>query len=229
MLRDWQFRRQIIPALIPLIIALAPVVGAGWKVDPFLGQFTPIHFVPHVFGILLFFVCNLLAYSSDHKGAWIFLLVPGPAIGRFARGVYSLLWTQVILIPHLILLPLLAWSWGVLHSMLFGAYSIVVASFYLALELRLIDGAPFSKPVDPMRGAVQLPLMIMGGISIAIAVGVQYILLFRSPVAVMMVALAAGIAAFFLTRSSLSAFEASIRYNLGLMSAESGTLYQEVN
>ena len=229
MLRDWQFRRQIIPALLPLVVALAPVIGAGWGVDPFLGKFTPIHFVPHIFGTLLFLVCNLLAYGSDYKGAWIFLLAPSASIGRFARGVYSLLWTQLILIPHLILLPLLLWSWGVPHALLFVAYSIVVASFYLALEIRLIDGAPFSKPVDPMRGAVQLPLMIMGGISIAIAVGLQYFLLFRSPIAVLTATLVSGVTAYLLTRNSLSAFEANIRYNLGLMSVESGTLYKEVN
>jgi hypothetical protein len=39
---------------------------------------------------------------------------------------------------------------------------------------------------------------------------------------------AAGIAAWFLTRSSLGAFEVAIRYELSLLSAESGTLYQEI-
>jgi hypothetical protein len=71
-------------------------------------------------------------------------------------------------------------------------------------------------------------MMIGGGIVMAIAVGVQYFLVFRSPALVLLTTAVAGVAAWFLTRSSLGAFEVSIRYHLGLLSAESGTLYQEI-
>lgn len=71
--------------------------------------------------------------------------------------------------------------------------------------------------------------MMIGGAAIAAAVALQYFLLFRSPATVMTSAAMVGIAAYFLTRSSLGAFEVSIRYNLGLLSVESGTLYQEVS
>jgi len=131
-------------------------------------------------------------------------------------------------IPHVILLISLAWFWGIWHAGLFAAYSVAVGSVYLALELRLIDGPPFCKQADPSRGATLLPMMFGGGIVMAIAVGVQYLLVFRSPAIVIMTTAIAGGAAWFLTRSSLGAFEVSISYHLGLLSAESGTLYQEV-
>ena len=63
---------------------------------------------------------------------------------------------------------------------------------------------------------------------IAIAVGIQYLFVFRSPAIVMIATLLIGGGAWLLTRSSLQAFEQSIRYNLGLLSAESGSLYVEV-
>lgn len=228
MLRDWQFRRQMVPLLILPLMGLASLFSSGWRADPFSGRFTPIHLLPHIFATVLFFICVFLPYGSDYKGAWIFLLAPARAFGGFARGVYALLWIEVIVIPHLILLPFLAWFWGIWHAGLFLAYSLAAASVYLALELRLIDGAPFSKQVDTTRGAILLPLMMIGGIAIAAAVGLQYFLVFRSAAIVIMTTAVFGIAAWCLTRSSLSAFEVSIRYNLGLLSAESGTLYQEV-
>jgi len=73
-----------------------------------------------------------------------------------------------------------------------------------------------------------LPMMIGGGIVAAIAVGLQCLLVFRSPAIVIMTTAVIAIAAWFLTRSSLGAFEVSIRYRLGMLSAESGTFYQEI-
>jgi hypothetical protein len=122
--------------------------------------------------VLLFFLCLLLPYGNDYKGVWIFLTTPSKAIFGFARGVHALLWIDVILIPHLIALPLLAWRWGIEDAGLFIAYSIAAASIYLALELRLIEAIPFSKQFEASKQV--LPLMIAGGIAMAIAVGLQY-------------------------------------------------------
>ena len=228
MLRDWEFRRQMLPLMILPFMGLASMYATGFRIDPFSGRFTLMHILPHIFGTVLFFICIFLPYGSDYKGAWIFLLVPARAFAGFARGVYALLWVEVIVIPHVVLLISLAWFWGIWHAGLFVAYSLAAASVYLALELRLIDGPPFCKQADPARGAILLPMMIGGGIVMAIAVGVQYFLVFRSPALVLLTTAVAGVAAWFLTRSSLGAFEVSIRYHLGLLSAESGTLYQEI-
>ena len=72
--------------------------------------------------------------------------------------------------------------------------------------------------------------MVMGGgLVMAIAVGLQVLLVvFRSPALVMVVAAGAAVAAWFLTRSSLGALEVSIRYHLSLLSQESGGFYREI-
>jgi hypothetical protein len=229
MWRDWQFGRQLLPAVLPGLMGLIPLLAGGWRIDPFLGGFTSMHFFPHLFGAVLLIVCTLLPYGSDYKGAWIFLLAPEQAIRRFACGVYALLWTELIVIPHVIVFPLLAWSWGIQHAVLFVGFSVTVASLYLALDLRMIEGAPFSRQIDTSRRPVLLGVMVMGGFAIAIAVALQHFAVFHSPLAVVVITAAIGIAAYFLTLSSLSAFETSIQYNLALQSAGSESFYKEVN
>lgn len=227
--RDFQFRRQVALLLIGGLLGLAPLVARGWRTDPLSGRFTTVHLLPHIFGFVLLFICSFLPYGSDFKGAWVFLLAPAQAFGRFARGIYAALWIEMIVIPHVLMLLLFAWPWGMWHAGLFVGYSAAVSSVYLALELRLIDRVPFSKQVDSTRGATLLPLMIMGGLAMAIAVGVQYFLVFRSPTTVATVTVVVGVAAYFLTRNSLRASEGSIRYSLGLLSAEPVTLYKEID
>ncbi len=228
MLRDWPFRRQAFPLMIATLAGVGPMVAGSWRLDPFARGFTPLHLLPHLLGAVLFFVCQLLPYGNDYKGAWLFLLPPAQAFGGFARGIYALLWLNFIVVPHALMLPLLVRPWGLWHAGLFMAYSMAIASAYLAVEVRLIGGAPFCKEVDPSRGAVLMPMMMAGGIVMAAAVGLQYLFVFRSPAIVATTTLVAGIAAYVVTRSSLGTFETAIRYELGLLSAGSGTLYKEV-
>jgi hypothetical protein len=214
--------------LLPALFGLAWAVASGWRTDPFSGRFTYIHLFPHILGLLLLFVCVVLPYGNDHKGAWIFLLVPSQTFDGFARGICTALWVEVIVIPNLILFPLLIWRWGIWHAGLFVAYSIAVASTYLALELRLIEGIPFCKQPDASRGATLLPMMMVAGIAMGIAVGLQHFLVFHSPALVAIATTALGIAAYFVTRASVGALAVSIRYHLGVASAEIGTLYKEI-
>ena len=229
MLRDWQARRQIIPLAIPALIGFGSLIVSGNRVDPFSRQFAPAHLMPHMLGLMLAIVCTLLPYGSDYKGSWLFLLAPSGAMGGFARGVYALLWIDCILIPHAIAAPLIGWRWGFWHAALFTAWSAAAASIYLALELRLIEGAPFSRQPDASRGAVMMPVMILGGMVIAIAVGLQYYFIFRSEAIVIASTAAAAATAYFATRASLNGFATSIRYHLGLASAETGTFYKEID
>jgi hypothetical protein len=227
MMRDWQFRRQLFPILIYPFFGLGSIFASGWPKDPFLRQFSPIHLLPHILGLLLFFICSALRYGNDYKGVWIFLAVPSRAFDGFAGGIFAVLWIYFILIPSLIVLPLLAWPWGIWHAGLFIAYTIAAASIYLALELRLIEEVPFGKQVDKPGGAALLMLMV-GGICIAIAVSIQYLLVFRSAAVVAVTALALAVTAYFVMRASLIDLAVSIRYHLGLISAEAKPLYKEI-
>ena len=229
MLRDWQFRRMMIPMLVYPLIGLVSLLASGWPADPFGGgKFSTMHLLPHVMGVLLFFICSVLPYGNDYKGVWIFLSVPSRAIDGFARGIFAVLWINMILIPNLIALALFARPWGMWHSGLFTAFSMALASLYLALELRMIQDVPFSKQVDTTRQAMMLPLMIGGGIVAAIVVAVQYFLLFHSAGAVALTAVVLAGAAWFTTRASLSTVAGSIRYHLGLISSETTSIYREI-
>jgi hypothetical protein len=228
MRRDFQFRRQLF-GVIPGVVMGGLLAVRGIRTDPFTGNFTAMHLMPHLLGGLLFMVCSILAYGNDFKGAWIFLLAPTGIFSSFARGVYALMWIEGVIIPHLLVFFPLVWFWGILHGSLFVAYSMAAASTYLALEIRSVAGLPFTRQFQPSSGITMLPLMLLGGLVMAAAVGVQHFLLFRSPAAVLIAAAALSAAAAFLTRGSLSAFEANIRYHLGLLSFETGTLYKEVD
>jgi hypothetical protein len=227
--RDFQFRRQVAPMLIVTLLGCAPLIASGWQIDPFSRRFTTAHLLPHLFGILLLFLCSFIAYGSDSKAAWVFLLAPAQAFSGFARGVYAALWIQCIVVPHVIMLLVFAWPWGIWRSAVFVAYSAAIGSLYLGLELRLIDGPPFLKQADALPGAVALPLLMLAALAMAFGVALQHFLVFRSPATVVAAAVVVGMSAFLLTRSSLGALERSIRYRLGLLSAESGTLYREID
>src|SRR5262249_42092742 len=114
------------------------------------------------------------------KGAWVFLLAPSGAFVGFARGVHALLWLSMIGIPHAILLMVLPWYWPLLHVLLFTAFSLAVASLYLGMVLRLIDGVPFSKQPVTSKNVYLVGVMLAGGVAIAIAVAIQYLFVFRS-------------------------------------------------
>jgi predicted permease len=69
MLRDWEFRRQMLPLMILPFMGLASMYASGFRIDPFSGRFTLAHILPHIFGTVLFFICIFLPYGSDYKGA----------------------------------------------------------------------------------------------------------------------------------------------------------------
>jgi hypothetical protein len=202
---------------------------SGPRSSPFSGTFTPIHVLPHALGALTFFVCSVLAFGSDYKGSWIFLTAPIGTFRGFVRGVHAFLWVALIAVPNAAVYAVLIRQWGLRDASLFISFSLAVASFYLALSLRIVDGLPFGKPVDTARGAVLLPIMIGGGLVMGIVVGIQHFLLFHSRPLVGTVAFLLATAAGYITRSSLNTFEADIRYNLGQASQESTMLYREVN
>ena len=133
-----------------------------------------------------------------------------------------------LLIPHAALLPALAWFWGIRDAALFVAFSAAVASLYLGIEIRSIDATPFTKQPVVASNPYAFLILAAGAMIIAVAVGLQYFLLFRSPLAVALATLGIGAAAYAATRSSLQSFEATMRFTLGLESGESGSIYKEI-
>ena len=215
----------MLPSLVLLTAGAIKLISA----DPFSGHFTPFHLAPHLLGLDLIVLASMMAYGSDFKGAWVFQLAPVGVFHPFARGVHAFLWIAGALVPNLLLFAPLAWFWGVWHAALFTVFSVSAASVYLAFALRLIESVPFSRQPEVKRGAMALPLMMLVFLVAGIASAIQHFLIFRSPAAVLAAAALLGAAAWALTRWSLTALEANMRFSLGLISGESKLLYTEVD
>ena len=228
MLRDWQFRRQLIPMAVMPMMSLLSFFRSGRPADPFSGQFSSFDLLPHLIGTLLLFICTFLQFGTDYKGAWVFQAAPSGSMEGFARGIFATLWIGFVLIPHLIVIPLLIWLWNTPHALLFDAWSLCAASTYLSFELQLINGVPFSRQVDPSRQSASFMMLLGGGLVIAIAVALQHFVIFRFTAAVVITGAGLALAAFFLTRSSLDSLATSMRYNLSQLSTESKPLYKEI-
>lgn len=225
--RDWQLRRNLIP-MLPMLIGPVLLLVRNLHTSPFSGQFTPAHVLPHAFGFCLLMVCAVLGYGSDFKGAWVFQLSPKGVFPRFVRGVHAALWTYLVLLPFLILLPVFCWFWGWWQGTLFVLFSVAMASVHLALELRLVKTVPFSQQVTTERNSFLLPILLVGGMIVAGIVVLQYLILFRSAITVLVSTIVLGACAWWLTRTSLDAYTASILYHLGLEANEAGDFYKEL-
>jgi hypothetical protein len=228
MRRDWQFRRQLIPLAVPMIMPLV-FLARALRTSPFSGKFTAAHVLPHAFGMVFYLICTMIVYGSDYKGAWVFLLAPSRALGGFARGVHAALWIRAVVAPHLALLVALVWFWGVRDAALFVAFSMAVASLYLGVEIRSIEATPFTRQPVAASNPYAFLVLVLGGMIVAVAVGLQYFLLFRSALAVMIATVVIGAAAYFATRSSLGTLETTMRFTLGLESGETGSIYKEID
>lgn len=212
-LRDWQFRKNMALNTPYLIIGLIGLLVVGTETTSFAADFAFTHFLPHLIGSMVFFTCLYLAYGNDYKAVRTFGIVPGSSFRPFARGIHGGLWLLLVLFPNLACLIVLTWSWGVRDALWVIAFSTAVASLYLAVGLRLIDGVPFGKQTPPARQVVTLPMMMVYSLVLGVAIGIQY-LVFRSVVAVAAGTVLVSVGAYFLTLATLADFESRIRQNL---------------
>ena len=226
--RDWRSKHSIAPMAPVLIVGSVVLLIMKGAESPFTNTFTAVHLLPHLSGIVMVLVCNNLEFGVDYKAVWIFQIAPDGYFSRFARGVHAALLVVFVLIPHLIWLPISIWLWGPAVATAFIAYSAAVSALYLSVTLRLIDGIPFGMKFDQNRPLRKLARMTLGGIVVPIILGLQYVV-FWSGVAVVAATLLVGGAAYYLTRRSLISFEASIRHNLKLDSADTFMSYREIN
>ncbi len=226
--RDWQSKHSVAPMAPVLIVGSVVLLIMQSAVSPFTNNFAPVHLLPLFSGIIMTSVCNNLEFGVDYKAVWIFQIAPDGYFSRFARGVHAALLVVFVLIPHLIWLPISIWSWGPAVAAGFIAYSAAVSALYLSVALRLVDGIPFGIKFDLNRRLRKLARAGLGVFVMVTALGLQYVL-FRSGVAVAAATLLVGGAAYYMTRRSLISYEASIRHNLKLDSADTFMFYREIN
>ena len=135
MLRDWQFRRQLL-GIMPMLFFM--IVGVLCR------KASPFWPLIHVFalcaaraGIHSLMVCVTLPYGTDYKGVWLFLLASDSALARFAQGIHASMWLAFIIIPNALLFALFMWRWGIADAATFALYTVAVSSVYLAFGLRM--------------------------------------------------------------------------------------------
>ena len=212
-LRDWQFRKNMAMNTPYLFIGLIALLVLGTETTPFAAGFAYTHFLPHLIGVMVLFTCLFLAYGNDYKAVWSFAIVPDSSFRPFARGIHGGLWLLLVAVPNFICFLVLTWSWGVTDALWVIAFSTAVASLYLAVGLRLIDGIPFGKQTPPARQVVTMAMMIVYFVVLSVAIVIQY-LVFRSVVAVAAVTIMVSVGAYFLTMATLADFESRIRQSL---------------
>ena len=227
MWRDSHFRRQMIP-VIPMVFGMALPALQNWHISPFDSGFSPYHLIPHVFGTILFFLSTYLHYGGDFKAVWVFSIVPAVVFERFALGILGMVWTTWVLIPHLALTAILVFIWPLHNALLFCAYSLSFATAYLALMLRRVEGVPFSTQPVTSSNAFLMPLMLLGGLTMAAIVWLQHLVIFRSPPLVLGATVALAGAAVYLMPRTGRALAESMRFQLSTLAAESGKIYQEI-
>src|SRR4030095_4909841 len=149
-LRDWQFRRQLLESIPIVFFGTIGLVTAGF-LSPFSSGWSSTHFIPHALGFILFMTCLMLPYGTDYKGIWLFLLVSNRGLARFAQGIHASLWLIYIAIPYAVLFPFFVWKWGVGQAAIFTVFGVCVSSVYLALGIRSIEGVPFGKQIGPTK------------------------------------------------------------------------------
>jgi len=225
--REWHFIRQV-AAFVPLLIFISIWMAQGVGVSPFSRHFSSWHVFPHIFGLMFYMICSVISYGNNYKGSWIFLLASAGALERFAHGVFGLLWIGFVVVPHLLAFAFLASLWGAGSTAVFIAYSLAVASFYLGLTLRLIEGVPFTRQPQVSGNYMMLPMLLAASVVIAGAVALQYFFVFRSTLAVLAATALIAVAAWFLARISLRRLAETMRFTLGIVSGESKFLYQEI-
>jgi hypothetical protein len=229
--RDWNFRRQGLPFVGYFVIFLPLIIVKAIKISPFvragfsIRDFSPMHFLPHILGVILAIMCSLIAYTAEPKGPSMFVPLPMKCLRPFARGIYLSLWCPMGVL-HLFLLVPCIWLWGIIPGVLFICFSLALVSFYLGVCLLLIDGLPFATAFKPSMGSA-LPLTLLFAlIPIGLFAVIQW-LVFHSAWLVLIGAVVLAALAFVAAHFSLGNLEKKIRENLNLLGLGPQQIFKE--
>jgi hypothetical protein len=107
-------------------------------------------------------------------------------------------------------------------------YSLALGSFYLSLELFLIDGLPFANPPEQMRGSMSGPLVILALACSAALVGLQWLFIFQSRFVTAGAILVFLFSAYLLARVSIRYLETNVLHNLHIIAVGRKGMFKEV-
>jgi hypothetical protein len=152
--RDWMFRRAILKqAWIPLIAIIGIIIGIYRFGIPSVipKNDAATIFFPHLLAVIAMALCINLPTTVFSKGAWIYLTAPIGSVRPVAKAIFWALWMVSAGLPNFILMlffmRFLSWE----ESVFIAAFNLIVISLYLAFEIRLISGLPFSTQENESR------------------------------------------------------------------------------
>jgi hypothetical protein len=216
--RDWNFRRQVIPMVLPFLLApLVAVIGSIRK-SPFVAggfsirDFSLMHLFPHFLGLMLAVGSMLIPYTAEPKGSSIFVDLPIGRLRPFVRGAYMSLWMPVVVLNLCLLIPCI-WFWGVVHGVLYICFSVALVSVYASLSILLIDGLPFANAFKPSMAKAMPLIYLAAAVPILFFAVIQW-LVFYSALMVLIMAAAMALLAFVIAHLSLGRLEEKVRINL---------------
>lgn len=220
-MRDWQFWRNILSMIAPVLCGLGYMIVRDSDGSPFSG-FTSVHFMPHLLGFAALIGCRYSAYGSDYKNAWLFVTIPGRFVPLFAQGVTMSLFLSIVVLPHIIGVVVSAWSWPLTDLALFSAFSVAVTTVYLCVGIGSIGSIPFGKQFEPDKKILTPLFMYLWAICMAGAVGIQF-LLFLSYYAVSIAVTVLSVAAVLLAKNSIARLATDIKVHLDELALQQST------
>jgi hypothetical protein len=228
---DWHFRLSLLPVLF--IYVLFPAITITRALDgqlgasPFTGRFGLVYLIPHLAAFGGFTICSMLPFSDQHRASWIYLTAPLDGIRSFVTGIFWALWIPLGA-GTAVLAPIFAWYWGVPDALLFVAYSVALGSFYLSLDLLLVDGLPFANPPKQTGSFLGAPLIIGNIVAVVGIVVLQWYVIFQYRLATIGSVVAFAAAAYAMTRVSIRHLQTNVLYNLHAIAGGRGAMFKEI-
>jgi hypothetical protein len=230
--RDWNFRRQVIPMVVPFVLAPLMAVISSIRKSPFatggfsVTDFSPMHLFPHFMGLILAVTCMLIPYTAEPKGASVFINLPIGRLRPFVRGIYSSFWMPLAIVHLCLLIPCIGF-WGVTHAVLYIFFSAALVSVYAALALLFIDGVPFANAFKPSMTKA-MPLVFLAAALPMFFFAVIQWLVFYNTLLVLAMATALVLLACVIGHFSLGRLESKVRINLTMLGFVPTEMFKEL-
>ena len=231
MRRDWLFRRALLTQTwIPLLFIAGIILSLAHSgMQSTSAGFDPsnAYILPHFLGLVTMALCINLPFTDFHRGAWIYLSAPIGSMRTFARGVFWALWIPAAGLPHGALLVFLMRMVNWKEAAFIAGFNLLVVSLYLAFEIRMISGLPFSNPMNESRAMANvIYIQVCWLMGTAVPIALQQVVCEHLSIALpAMVVLLAGI--WLVLHVNLGNLEQEIRWRLHLLKVGPNPMFRE--
>jgi hypothetical protein len=233
MRRDWQYRRAVLSqAWLPIVVFAAIVIALvkdGPPPSPISDELSPIYVLPQILGLIAMTLCVNLVFTVSCSRAWVYLTAPIRDMRALAKGIYWGIWIPTAGLPHFLMLPFMIWYWGWKVAVLLCGFNLTVVSFYLAFEMTLISGVPFSAPLNETRSVVAAAQIQMCWLVVLMLPATIQWALFQIQWVALLSAVILAVSTWFALRWSLGELVGEIGWRLHLMKSGTNQMFKEID